>query len=75
VVVAAGEAGRPSLRLALGAGADVLAVEFVKAGASEFQFLRGGLGADLRVAMAGQNVPNEGGRQPLDQLVLFIGRG
>jgi len=65
-MVAAGETGRPRFRLTLSAGAQILAVEFVEAGPAEFQFLRGGPGAALLLAMAGQKVTNEGGRQTFD---------
>ena len=61
VVVAAGEAGRPGFGVALGAGAQVLAVEFVEAARAEAQFQRRRLGR--RVARRdglGQEVTDEG---------------
>jgi len=45
-----------------------LAVELVEAGAGKPQFLSGGGGGEFLAAMAGQQMPDDGGGQTFDQL-------
>ena len=72
-MVAAGGPGRPGVNLALGAGPQVAAVEFVEAGAGKAQ-LGGGLGGgQFRGAMAGQQMADERGGETVDQLEFFMG--
>jgi hypothetical protein len=52
----------------LGAGAQVVAVKFVEAGAGEPQFPSGGGGGKFLAAMAGEEVTDDGGGQAFDQL-------
>ena len=68
MVIAAGNAGCPKGGLPLGTGAEILAVELVEAGAGKPQFLSGGSGGEFLAAMAGQEMPDDGGGQTFDQL-------
>jgi len=68
MMIAPGNARRPHLRPALGAGAQVVAVQFVEAGAGEPQFLSGGGRGKFLAAMAGEEVTDDGGGQAFDQL-------
>ena len=66
LVIAAGNPGRPNLGLTLGAGAEVLAVEFVAAGPGQAQFVRRFLGRELTLSMAGQQMTDQGSGQTFD---------
>lgn len=68
VMIAAGKSGRPNLGLTLGAGAEVLAVEFVEARSGQAQLPGRVAGRKFFVAMAGQEMTDDGGRQAFDQL-------
>lgn len=72
VVVAARASGCPDLGLALGTGAEIVAVEFVEAGAGEAQFAGGGGGGQFAAAMAGQEMADERGGETVDQLQFFM---
>lgn len=73
LVVAAGVAGGPGVGVALGAGAQVVAVEFVEAGPGEAQFGGGLDGGEFRSAVAGQEMTDDGGWEAVDQLEFFMG--
>jgi hypothetical protein len=72
MMVAAGAAGRPGIGVALGAGAKIVGVEFVEAGAGQAQFGSGGARGEWPGAMVGQEVTDEGSRKALDQLLSFM---
>ncbi len=66
MVIAAGTAGGPSVGLTVGAGVEVVAVEFVEAGMPQAQFGGGGARGQLLGAMLSQEVTNEGSRKAMD---------
>ncbi len=66
-MIAAGNTGRPSLSLALGAGAKVLTVKFVE-GAGQSQFSGRFTSGKPVVSVAGEQVTNDGSGQTFDQL-------
>jgi len=68
LMIAAGNRGRPSPGLTLGAGAEVLAVKFVEVRAGHSQFCGRFTSGKALVSMAGQEVANEGCGQTFDQL-------
>jgi hypothetical protein len=68
MMVAAGAAGRPGIGVALGAGAQIVGVEFVEASAGQAQFGGGGTCGEVPGAMVGQELTDEGSRQALNQL-------
>jgi len=53
-MIAAGETWRPDCGLALGAGTQILAVEFIETWAGESQFLGGFQGGEFAGSMTGQ---------------------
>ena len=71
-MIAAGESGRPSLRVAGSAGAEVLGVKFVEAGRCQSQFAGSSAGANLAGAITVEEMTDEWSRQSFDQL-FFIG--
>ena len=71
-MVAAGATGRPGIGVALGAGAKIVGVEFVEAGAGQAQFGGRSTRGEWSGAMVGQEVTDEGSRQALDQLLFFM---
>ena len=71
-MVAAGTAGRPGIGAALGAGAQIVGVEFVAAGAGQAQFSGSGTSGESPGAMVGQEVTDEGSGKSLDQLLFFM---
>jgi len=73
LVIAAGVARDPGLDLALGGGAQIVAVEFVEAGSGQLQFGLDAGGAELPGAELGQQVADERSGQTMDQLEFFIG--
>jgi hypothetical protein len=73
VMVAAGEARRPSVGLAVGAGLEIIGVEFVEAGAGQAQLAGGGAGADLAGAITVEEMADEGSGVTFEQLKFFIG--
>lgn len=73
VMVAAGEAGRPGVCVAVGAGVEVNGVEFVEAGTGQAQLSGGGAGADLTGAITMEEVTEERSGVTFDQLKFFIG--
>ena len=75
MMIAAGNAGRPNRGPTFGAGAEVLAVEFVEARSGQSQFTGRFRSGKFVVSMADQNVTNEGCGQAVNQLWFFIGRG
>jgi hypothetical protein len=68
MMIAAGNAGGPDLSPTLGAGAQVLAVEFVEACPRQTQFAGGFAGREFVGSMAGQEVADDGSGQTFDQL-------
>ena len=68
MMIAAGNAGGPDLGPTLGAGAQILAVEFVEASPGQTQFAGGGDGGEFVGAVAGQQMADEGSGQTVDQL-------
>jgi hypothetical protein len=73
VMVAAGEAGRPGVGLAVGAGVEIIGVEFVEAGTGEAQLSGGRTGADLAGAITVKEMADERSGVTMDQLKFFIG--
>jgi hypothetical protein len=67
-MIAARATWGPSVRLAVGTGAQVVAVEFVEAGAAQAQFGGGTSGGELAAAKRRQQVADEGGGQTLNEL-------
>jgi hypothetical protein len=65
MMIAAGMAGRPSVGLTVGAGVEVVAVEFVEAGTPQAQFGGGHARRQSLGAMLGQEVTNEGSRKAM----------
>ena len=72
LVIAAGATGRPGVGVAVGARLEVVAVEFVEAGAGQAQFVGGGAGGELPGAVAVEQVADEGRREAFAELELFI---
>jgi hypothetical protein len=72
LVIAAGQTGRPGVGVAVGARLEVVAVEFVEAGAGQAQFVGGGAGGELPGAVAVEQVADEGRREAFAELELFI---
>ena len=72
LVIAAGQTGRPGVGVAVGARLEVVAVEFVEAGAGQAQFVGGGAGGELPGAVAVEQVADEGSREAFAELELFI---
>jgi hypothetical protein len=66
MVIAAGTAGRSGVGLTVGAGVEVVAVEFIEAGTPQAQFGGGGARRQSLGAMLGQEVTNEGSRKALN---------
>jgi hypothetical protein len=73
MMIAARESGRPDLRVAGSAGAEILGVEFIEAGTSQPQFAGGSAGADLASAITVEEMTDEWSGQSFDQLWFFIG--
>jgi hypothetical protein len=72
-MIAAGEARRPGVGLAVGAGMEVIGVEFIEAGAGQAQLPGGSAGADLAGAMTVEEMTDERSGVTFDQLKFFIG--
>jgi hypothetical protein len=72
VMITARETGRPDFGEGLSAGLEVVAVEPVEVRAREARSPSGGLSRKLLRAMHGQEMANEGGGNPFDQLYFFI---
>jgi hypothetical protein len=66
MTVAARAAGRPEVGVAPGAGAQIVTVEFVEAGAGQAQFCGGGACGEPAGAMVGQEMTDEGSGEALD---------
>lgn len=73
VMVAAGAARRPGVGLAVGAGVEIISVEFVEAGVGQAQLSGGGAGADLAGAIIMEEMTDERSGMTFDQLRFFIG--
>jgi hypothetical protein len=73
VMIAAGEAGRPGVGLAVRAGVEIIGIEFVEAGTGQAQFSGGGAGADMTGAMTVEEMTDERSGVTFDQLKFFIG--
>ena len=65
MVIAAGTAGRPSVGLTVGAGVEVVAIEYVETGTPQAQFGSGRARCQLLGAMLGQEVTNERSRKAM----------
>jgi len=68
VVIASGTSRRPSIGVAGGAGAEVIGVEFVEAGAGQPQLTGRRASADVADAMTVEEMTDEGRGQTFDQL-------
>jgi hypothetical protein len=68
VVIASGTSRRPSIGVAGGAGAEVIGVEFVEAGAGQPQLTGRRASADVAEAMTVEEMTDEGRGQTFDQL-------
>jgi hypothetical protein len=73
MMIAAGEAGRPGVGLAVGAGMEILGVEFVEAGTGQAQVSGCGASADLAGAITVEEMTDERRGQTFEQLSFFIG--
>jgi hypothetical protein len=73
MMIAAGEAGRPGVGLAVGAGLEIFGVEFVEAGTGQAQLSGRGASADLAGAITGEEMTDERRGQTFEQLSFFIG--
>jgi hypothetical protein len=67
-MIAAGASGRPRVRLTLGTGRQIVGVDLVEPGERQSRFLGGGLRGEFLLAMAGEDVTNEGSGETMDQL-------
>ena len=65
MVIAAGTTGRPRVGLTVGAGVEVVVIEFVEAGTPQAQFGGGRARCQLLGAMLGQEVTNERSRKAM----------
>ncbi len=72
--IAAREAGRPGVGLAVGAGVEIIGVEFVEAGTGQAQLSGRSAGADLAGAITLEEMTDERSGVTFDQLQFFIGR-
>jgi len=71
-VITAGKSGGPSLEAVLGTSFEIVAVDFVKAGVGQIQFV-GSLGCGkFSLPMRGQKMTDERHGQTFDQLQFFI---
>lgn len=68
MVIATGTIRSPGVGVAVGAGVQVVGVEFVEAGTSQSQFGGGGASADLAGAVTVQEMADEWSGQTFDQL-------
>jgi hypothetical protein len=68
MVIATGTIRSPGVGVAVGAGVQVVGVEFVEAGTSQSQFVGGGASADLAGAVTVQEMADEWSGQTFDQL-------
>jgi len=74
-VIAAGDARRPVLLLVMGAGAEIIGLEFVEATATEVKFTGSGAGREESGAELGQDETDQRRGQTMRELTFFIGRG
>ena len=73
MVIATGTTRSPGVGVAVGAGVQVVGIEFVEAGTSQSEFGGGGASADLADAVTVQEMADEWSGQTFDQLQFFIG--
>lgn len=71
-MIPTGKAGRPGFGLTLSAGAEVMGVEFVEAGAGQAEFDGGGTSAEKAGAMRVEEMTDQRSRQPVDELCFFM---
>jgi hypothetical protein len=71
-VIAAGGAGRPEGFLLVGAGAEIVGVEFMEAAARKPEFARGAAGVELLGAEGGQHMTDQRGGETMSELLLFF---
>jgi hypothetical protein len=73
-MIATGEAGRPGVGLTLSAGAEVIGVEFVEAGAGQTEFAGGGTSAEKASAVTVEEMTDQRSGQTMDELCFFMRR-
>jgi hypothetical protein len=73
-MIPTGETGRPGIGLTLSAGAEVIGVEFVEAGAGQTEFDGGGTSAEKAGAMTVEEMTDQRSRQTVDELCFFMRR-
>jgi hypothetical protein len=71
-MIPTGATGRPGFGLALGAGAEVIRVEFVEAGAGQPEFAGGGASAELAGAITVEEMADQRSGQTVDELCFFM---
>ena len=71
-MIAAGNARGPGAGVALGAGGQIIAVEFKKAGSGESQFNGGGAGTKQAFPVVCQQMADQRCWNALDELLFFI---
>ena len=71
-MIATGETGRPGIGLTMSAGAEVIGVEFVEAGAGQTEFAGGGTSAEQAGAMTVEEMTDQRRGQPVDELGFFM---
>lgn len=71
-MVATRGAGRPAIRLLVGDGAQIVAVEFVKARAPEPELIGGGVRRDLVAAEGGEQFADQGCSETMGELTIMF---
>jgi hypothetical protein len=72
VMIPTGEPGRPGFGRTLSAGAEVIGVEFVEAGAGQPEFTGGGASAEMAGAMTVEEMTDQWSGQTMEELVFFM---
>jgi hypothetical protein len=73
-MIAAGGTGRPELLLVVGAGAQIIGVEFVETSATEVKSASGGTGRQEAFAELGEEETDQWNSETIRELTFFIGR-
>ena len=73
-MIATGAAGRPGFGVTLSAGAEVIRVEFIEAGAGQPQFAGGGASAEMTGAITVKEMPDQRRRQTVEELCFCMRR-
>ena len=71
-VVAARGAGRPKLRLLARGGPEIIAVEFVEAGATQAEWVGGGRGGNFGAAEGGQEFTEQRRTETMGELAIMF---